>query len=139
MNIKMISVGSGSTDSDKIVEALDHGEIVGAFADRLFNINKVVVSTLHGKKVHLARGPFSLAVSNGAFVFMVSAMKESADVYSAFFTPLYYDKSLTKSQQRQQLADAYTKEIERLLDLYPLQWFNYSNLWIDDLSEDIKK
>ena len=135
MNIKMISVGSGSTDSEKIVEALDNGEIVSAFADRLFNINKVVISSIHGKKVHLARGPFSLAVTKETFVFMVSAMKESDDVYSAYFTPLYYDKSLPKSQQRQQLADAYTKEIERLLDLYPLQWFNYANLWIDDTEE----
>lgn len=135
MNIQMISVGSGSTDSEQIVEALDRGDIVSAFPDRLFTINKVVISSIHGKKVNLARGPFSLAVSKGAFVFMVSAMKESDDVYNAYFTPLFYDRTLPKSQQRQQLADAYTKEIERLLDLYPLQWFNYANLWIDDAQE----
>lgn len=134
-NIKMISVGFGSTESEKIIEALDNGEIVSAFADRLFNINKVVVSSLHGKKVHLARGPFSLAVNKGASVFMVSAMKENDNTYSAYFTPLYFDRSLPKCQQRQQLADAYTKEIERLLDIYPLQWFNYSNLWVEDNSE----
>ena len=34
-------------------------------------------------------------------------------------------------RQRQQIADAYTAEIDRLLDLYPLQWFNYSDPWVN--------
>ena len=128
-NIKMIPVGTGDSHSEDIVEALDRGEIVNAFADRFMNANKLVVSTLHGYGVRLARGPFSLATTRGIDVIMVSAMKESNGSYSAYFTPLPYDKTLPKAQQRQQIADAYTAEIERLLDLYPLQWFNYSNLW----------
>ena len=35
-------------------------------------------------------------------------------------------------------ADAYTAEIERLLNLYPHQWFNYSNLWSDDEETNVK-
>ena len=128
-NIKMIPVGTGTSHSDEIVEALDKGEIVSAFADRFMNANKLVVSKLHGYGVKLAKGPFSLATTRGIDVIMVSAMKERDGSYSAYFTPLPYDKTLPKSQQRQQIADAYTAEIERLLDLYPLQWFNYSDLW----------
>jgi predicted LPLAT superfamily acyltransferase len=63
---------------------------------------------------------------------VVNAMKEKDGSYSAFFTPLTYDKTLPASQQRQQLADAYTAEIERLLEMYPLQWFNYFDLWTDN-------
>lgn len=131
MNIRMIPVGMENTNSDAIVEALDRGEILSAFADRMMNINKVVVSTLHGSKVNLAKGPFSLATTRGIEVIMASTMKEKDGSYTAYFTPLPYDKSLSKSEQRQQLADAYTAEIERLLDMYPYQWFNYSDLWID--------
>lgn len=131
MNVKMIPVGIGSTHSDEIIEALDKGEIVSAFADRFMTENKVVVSTIHGHEVKLAKGPFSLATTRGIDVIMVNAMKEKDGSYTVFMTPLDYDRTLSKSEQRQQLADAYTAEINRLLDLYPLQWFNYSNIWID--------
>ena len=131
MNVKMIPVGIGSTHSDEIIEALDKGEIVSAFADRFMTENKVVVSAIHGHEVKLAKGPFSLATTRGIDVIMVNAMKEKDGSYTVFMTPLDYDRTLPKSEQRQQLADAYTAEINRLLDLYPLQWFNYSNIWID--------
>ena len=129
-NIKMIPVGFGTSHSEEIIDALDRGEIVSAFADRFMNIEKVVVSKIHGHEVRLARGPFSLATTRGIDVVMVSAMKEKDGSYSAFIKPLPYDKTLTKAQQRQQIADAYTAEIERLLDKYPYQWFNYSNIFI---------
>ena len=130
MNIRMIPVGMETTHSEEMVEALDRGEILSVFADRLMNINKVVVSTLHGCKVNLAKGPFSLATPRGIDVIMASTMKEKDGSYTAYFTPLPYDKTLPKSEQRQQIADAYTAEIERLLDIYPYQWFNYSDLWV---------
>lgn len=131
-NIKMIPVGTETSHSEEIVRALDNGETVSAFADRFMNKNKVVTATLHGFPVQLAKGPFSLATTRGIDVVMASAMKEKDGSYTAYFTPLPYDKSLTQSEQRQQLAEAYTAEIERLLELYPLQWFNYSNLWNDN-------
>lgn len=129
-NIKMIPVGTGTPHSEEIISALDNGETISAFADRLFTEGKVVVSTIHGNKVNLAKGPFSLAVTRGMEVLMVSGMKERDGSYAAFITPLNYDRTLPKKQQRQQLADAYTAEIERLLTTYPLQWFNYSNIWV---------
>jgi Predicted acyltransferase len=133
MNIRMIPVGVEGSHSEDIVEALDRGEILSAFADRFMNINKVVVATIHGFGVNLAKGPFSLATTRGIDVIMASAMKEKDGSYTAYFTPLPYDRSLPKAQQRQQIADAYTAEIERLLDLYPYQWFNYSDLWTSEL------
>ncbi len=130
-NIRMIPVGTENSHSEDIVEALDRGEIVSAFADRFMNPNKLVVSTIHGFEVNLAKGPFSLATTRGIDVIMASAMKEKDGSYTAWFTPLPYDRTLPKSEQRQQIAKAYTTEIERMLEKYPLQWFNYSNLWKD--------
>ena len=130
MNIKMIPVGTEDSHSDDIVRALDNGEIVSAFADRFINEHKMLTATLHGSQVKLAKGPFSLATTRGISVIMASAMKERNGSYTAYFTPLHYDSSLPKAQQRQQIADAYMAEIERLLEIYPLQWFNYSDLFI---------
>lgn len=128
-NIRMIPVGNDSGSSEKIEEALERGDMICVFADRYADPKKVVYSHIYNNKVKIAKGPLSMAVARGLDVIMVNAMKEKDGSYRAFFTPLPYDKSLTHKQQRQIIADAYTAEIERLLDKYPEQWFNYFNLW----------
>lgn len=137
-NIRMIPVGAGGSHSGDIINALDKGEAICTFADRLMSVNKVISATIHGHKARLARDPFALAVTSGSAVVMASAMKERDGSYSAFFTMLHYDRSLPKSRQRQQLADAYAAEIERLMGLYPLQWFNYVDNFFDDGPESKK-
>lgn len=130
-NIKMIPVGIGESHSDEITAALDNGEIVCAFADRVVNSNKNITTTLFGHKVALARGPFSMAVTRGLDVVMTSAMKERDGSYTVCLTPLKYDKTLSASMQKQQLADLYVAEIEKHITRHPLQWFNYSDLWTE--------
>ena len=131
VNMNMIPVGIEDANIEEMVACLERGEVLSVFADRFSNPKKVVTSKLLGYDVKLARGPFSLAVNMGADVCMVTAMKEKDGSYNAKITFLEYDKTLTHREQRQQLADLYTAEIERTLNVYPLQWFNYFNLWID--------
>lgn len=128
-DVEMIPIGGDGASSAKMADAFEHGDIVGAFADRYVNPDKTITASIYGHEALLAKGVFSLAVTRGIDVVMVSAMKVKALKYKAFFTPLHYDKSLRSRQQRQQLADAYAAEIERLLDKYPEQWFNYFDLW----------
>ena len=129
MNIKILPVGFGNTNSEDIVEALERGEIVNVFADRMFNKHKVVTSVLHGNSIRLSKGAFSLAAIRELDVVMLSGMKEKDGSYSAYIKPLSYDKTLPTKVKIQELADAYAKEIERLMEIYPYQWFNYFNLW----------
>ena len=131
MNMNMIPVGTEDADIEEMVACLERGEALSVFADRFSNPKKVVTSKLLGYDVKLARGPFSLAVNMGVDVYMVTAMKEKDGSYSASVKFLEYDKTLSHREQRQQLADQYTAEIDRILDIYPLQWFNYFNLWIN--------
>ena len=134
MNMNMIPVGTEDGNVEEMVEmvaCLERGETLSVFADRFSNPKKVVTSKLLGYDVKLARGPFSLAVNMGVDVYMVTAMKEKDGSYSASVKFLEYDKSLSHREQRQQLADQYTAEIDRILEIYPLQWFNYFNLWIN--------
>lgn len=129
MNIRMIPVGTRTSHSDEILRAIDNGEAIIAFADRFANAGKVIPSVLWGETVYLARGPFAMAVQRNLEVYMVFAMKEKDNSYSTYLKPLLYDPSMPKDYQRKQLADAYAAEIERMIDLYPLQWFNYSDIW----------
>lgn len=124
-DINMIPAGAGSTTAGLIADALQRGEIIGVFADRCMNSAKVITSEINGHTIRLAKGPFTMAVTSGLEVVMVSAMKTRDGHYKAFFKSLYYDRTLPAKEQRRQLADAYTAEIERLLKIYPEQWFNY--------------
>ena len=54
-DIKMIPVATEGSHSDDIIRALDNGEIVSVFADRFVNDKKLIISTIHGYKVKLAR------------------------------------------------------------------------------------
>lgn len=125
-NIRMIQLGNAEVHSDDIVNALERGEVVNAFADRLLATTRALKVNYHGREVRIARGPLSIAVTRGLDVVMLNAMKESDGSYTAYFTPLHYDKSAGKRDQLQQLALAYIAEKERLLAKYPFQWFNYS-------------
>lgn len=125
-NIRMIPLGGSEVHSASIVNALERGEIINAFADRLLGTTRALKVDYHGREVRVARGPLSIAVTRGLDVIMSSAMKETDGSYTAYITPLHYDKSASKHDQLQQLALAYITEKERLLAKYPLQWFNYS-------------
>ena len=131
MGIKMIPVGIDGVDILEIVDCLDRGEALSVFADRFMNPKKVIHSTIHGFKVKLSRGPFSLAVNRGIDVYIVFAMKKQDGSYDGRIIYLDYDKTLPHREQRQQLADLYTAEIDKILEDYPLQWFNYFNIWED--------
>ena len=131
MGIKMIPVGTDGVDIMEIVDCLDCGEALSVFADRFMNPKKVLHSTIHGFKVKLSRGPFSLAVNRGLEVYMVLAMKQQDGSYDGRIIYLDYDKTLPHREQRQQLVDLYTAEIEKILEDYPLQWFNYFDIWED--------
>ena len=99
---------------------------------RFMNPRKVIRSTIHGFKVRLSRGPFAIAVNRGIDVYMVVAMKQQDGSYDGRIIYLDYDKTLPHREQCQQLADLYTAEIEKILEEYPLQWFNYFNIWEDE-------
>jgi predicted LPLAT superfamily acyltransferase len=56
-------------------------------------------------------------------------MKESSKKYKIYVTPLSYDKQAPRKEQICQLAKGYTEELERIVKLYPTQWYNYFDFW----------
>lgn len=128
-NIRMISVRPDMSHLFAINDALADGEIVSIPGDRVFGSKKTVEVMLLGAKAQLPMGPFAVAASRGVEVLAVNVMKSRAKQYTAYVTPLPYDRSLRQREQIQQLATAYAKELERLLLRYPEQWYNYFEFW----------
>lgn len=128
-NIRMMPVKNDMSHLFLIDHALQQGEIVSMPADRIFGSPKYVITQLLGAEVKLPLGPFSVATMRGLNVLAVNVMKSSTKSYKIYVTPLDYDKQAPRKQQICQLAHGYAAELERMLTMYPAQWYNYFDFW----------
>lgn len=128
-NVSMIPVMPDMSHLFLVNEALANHEIVSMPADRVLGSPKILEVRLLGASTKLPMGPFSVATMRGLDVLAVNVMKTSTKQYTAYVTQLEYDKQATRKVQMQQLADGYAKELERMLRLYPEQWYNFYEFW----------
>ena len=130
-HIRMIPITSDMSHLFRIEEALRGGEIVSIPADRVFGSRKTVGVSLLGAEASLPSGPFSVAAMRGLNVVAVNVMKTSARGYTAYVVPIDYDKTAPRREQVRTLADGYAAELERVLRMYPAQWYNFFDFWHD--------
>lgn len=128
-NIKMIPVMEDMTHLFLINQAIGRGEIVSMPADRVFGSTKTIGVSLLGAKASLPMGPFSVATMRRLKALAVNVMKTSWNTYTIYVTPLLYDTNAPRKQQISELATAYAAETERILKLYPTQWYNFFDFW----------
>lgn len=128
-NIRMIGIREDMGHLFEINEALSNGEAVSMPADRLFGSKKSISKLFLGAQAAFPSGPFSFATMRGLDCIAVNVMKTNSTTYKIYVTPLEYDKTLPRKEQIEQLASAYTAELERMLAMYPEQWYNYFEFW----------
>lgn len=132
-NIRMIPVRQDMGHLFLIDQAIQQGEIISMPADRIFGSKKSVSAKLLGAEVKLPLGPFSVATMRGLDVLAVNVMKSTTTGYKIYVTPLDYDKQAPRRQQINQLAQGYIAELERMLTMYPTQWYNYFEYWKSEI------
>jgi len=128
-NIRMIPVSPDMSHLFLIDHALQEGETVSMPADRMLGSQKSVTVSLLGREAVLPMGPFSVAAMRRLDVLAVNVMKTSLTSYKIFVTPLVYEKQASRKQQIAELSAAYAAELERMLKLYPAQWYNFFDFW----------
>jgi len=128
-NIRMIPIKDDMSHLFLIERALRQGEIVSMPVDRSFGSTREVREQLLGGDVSLPLGPFRVATMQGCSVLAVNVMKVSSLGYKVYVKALEYDKQANRSEQIAQLAHAYVSELERMLTMYPAQWYNYFDFW----------
>lgn len=128
-NIRMIGIKNDMSHLFEINTALSNGEIVSMPADRMFGSKKSLPQVFLGKETEFPYGPFAVATSRSLNAIAVNVMKPSANKYKIFVTPLQYDKNASRKEQMSQLLNSYTQELERILKIYPEQWYNYFKFW----------
>ncbi|MCR5313167.1 MAG: lysophospholipid acyltransferase family protein [Bacteroidaceae bacterium] len=128
-NISMIGIRKDMSHLFKINDALSNGEIVSMPADRLLGSKKVIKMRFLRGEAEFPQGPFSVATMRSLDVLAVNVMKVSTKKYKIFVKPLVYDKEASRNTQIQQLAQGYIDELDRMLMMYPEQWYNYFEFW----------
>lgn len=128
-NIHMISVKQDMSHLFEINNALRNGEIVSMPADRFWGSSKYLTIDFLGKNARFPLGPFKTATMRGVGVLAINVMKTSLKSYKIYVTPLCYDKTKSKDDQVVELANNYVRELEKMIKLYPCQWYNYYDFW----------
>lgn len=128
-HVRMIPASQDMSYLFQIDYAIGQGEIISMPADRLFGSSKTIGVTLLGAEASLPLGPFSVATMRGLDVLAVNVMKIGMRHYRIHVTPLSYDRQAPRKQQMQQMATAYAAELNRMLTMYPAQWYNFFDFW----------
>ena len=124
-NIKMIPIRPDMGHLFEIDHALQRGETVSMPADRIFGSQKKLQIPFLGQVANFPYGPFSIATMRGLQVLAVHVMKEKIRTYKIYATPLLYNLEAPRQEQIKELAEKYVTELERMVNLYPTQWYNY--------------
>ncbi|MDR3118548.1 MAG: acyltransferase [Mediterranea sp.] len=114
-------------------KALNNGEIVSMPGDRIFGSPKYVECLFFGEKAKFPIGPFAVAVQRKVQVLAVFVMKESVDKYKIFIREVNIGSAeegqLSQKEKMEKLAKVFATELEKVVRMYPVQWFNYYDFW----------
>lgn len=128
-NVSMIALKEDMSHLFEIDEALRCGDIISFPSDRHMDGSRCVSVKFLGEEAKFPQGPFSVATMRKVDVLAVNVMKEGWNKYRIYLKPLLYDKEVPRKVQIQQLSYEYVAELERMVRLYPTQWFNFYDFW----------
>lgn len=116
-----------------ISNALINKELIAMAGDRFIEESKLFEVDFMGEKAKFPSGPFYLAARFGVPITYAFAMKESKNHYHFYASkPETVKRFRNPEEQDKELkhfVEKYAKEFERILRMYPLQWFNYYQFW----------
>ena len=117
----------------EIKEALQKNELVAIHGDRFLEGSKTINAEFLGQEARFPAGPFYLAIKYNKPITFVSAVKESRKQYHFFATmPKDYRMENPESfnnELLQTMVSDYAREMEKIIEKYPEQWFNYYYFW----------
>ena len=122
--IKFIIIQEDMSHIFDINRALSDNELICFTGDRYFEGSKYLEEELLGKTAKFPAGPFLIASRLNVPVAFVYVMKEKNLHYH-----LYARIAEVKLRNPQILLKSYIRNLEKMLQKYPLQWFNYFDFW----------
>jgi predicted LPLAT superfamily acyltransferase len=131
-NFNIIVIKNDLSHVYAISEALNRNELICLHADRFMEGNKTIRKVFFEADAEFPAGPFLLAAGFNVPVSIVFAFKESALHYHFFGSALQQrNETEVKTQFTDRLVSKFVDELEQKVKLYPEQWFNYYNFWLN--------
>ncbi len=128
--IRMVPVAPDMSHLFALNAALDEGNIVSVPVDRIYGSQKCAEIPFFGRMAKFPLGGFALAAQKGVDALSIFVMKESYCAYHVYVQPVGYDKAAPRQERAMQLGRNYVAQLERILKIYPTQWYNYFDLWV---------
>lgn len=132
--------GDGKSKSNVIFSDLDQGslvkiknhfaarEVVGMMADRPLT-QSLELKLFFGKLAAFDTGPFRIALACQVSVYFIFSVKVARLKYKVFTFKGEANPSASKAEQVDQLLRQYVSHLEKIVDRYPEQWFNFFPFW----------
>lgn len=120
-------------------ECLDRGEMVGILADRGPSGHRTIPVPFLGDPAPFPAGPFLLAATLGAPVFVCYGIRTGRRRYRIGIEPFADRLTLRREHRAADLAGhiaRYAAALERLCRATPYQWFNFFPFWTDPDAPD---
>ena len=124
-SVKYIHIQEDMSHIYAINEALSNNELICFTGDRYFDGSKTLTARFLGEEAHFPAGPFRIASRLSAPVIFVYVMREPGLHYH-----LYARRATdVKKRDPESYLNAYIRSVERILQKYPVQWFNFFDFW----------
>ena len=127
-NVNLIEVDESMSHIFNMNAAIDRGEIVSMTGDRLFGSSKSIKCMFLGKEASFPMGPFALAVQKEVPMLAVFSMRYHGR-YKVYVRDIKQDESLPLRARMTDMARSFAAELEKVVRMYPTQWFNYYDFW----------
>jgi len=125
--VEFIIVNEDLSHIFEINKVIEEKEMICFTGDRFFPNTKTLENEFLGEKAKFPAGTFLISSRLSTPVLFVYVMRERNRHYH-----LYARKAEFKNRDAHSLLEAYTQSIEKILEKYPLQWFNYYDFWQKD-------
>ncbi|MDR3269590.1 MAG: lipid A biosynthesis (KDO)2-(lauroyl)-lipid IVA acyltransferase [Tannerella sp.] len=127
--VRLIPVTEDLSHIFVIHEALSNGEILYMPSDRHFGSDKSVECDFMKGKADFPVGTFVLAVQFRVPVLALFVLKIATSCYRIHVVPVTSPSGGSKREQINEMTKAFVRELERIVRMYPEQWFNFYNFW----------
>ena len=130
-NVEMIPVVDGFSHVFAVHNALKNFDLVSMAGDRVYEGSKNVEVMFLEAPAQFPISAFQLAVKLNVPVLALFVMMSGHKKYTVYVHSITVEHSPETSQQQriQNYIQAYAAYIECMLELYPLQWFNFYDFW----------
>lgn len=122
--VNFIIVNEDLSHIFEINKVIEEKQMICFTGDRFFPNTKTLEAEFLGETAKFPAGTFLISSRLRTPVLFVYVMRERNRHYH-----LYARKAEFTNRDANSLLESYTKSIEKILEKYPLQWFNYYDFW----------